>query len=47
MVLPLDLSQPALASPLDPNDPRDGAAFAANGYTNVENYLNRWLATRP
>ncbi|MBP7937466.1 MAG: hypothetical protein KA354_22715 [Phycisphaerae bacterium] len=25
---------------LDPNDPRDGAAVATNGYTNVENYLN-------
>lgn len=25
---------------LDPNNPRDGAAFAANGYTQVENYLN-------
>ena len=25
---------------LDPNDARDGAAVAANGYTNVENYLN-------
>ncbi|MBI2924618.1 MAG: hypothetical protein HYY24_02815 [Verrucomicrobia bacterium] len=25
---------------LDPNNARDGAAFAANGYTNVENYLN-------
>ena len=25
---------------LDPNDARDGAAFAANGYTNVENHLN-------
>lgn len=25
---------------LDPNDARDGAATAANGYTNVENYLN-------
>jgi len=25
---------------LNPNDARDGAATAANGYTNVENYLN-------
>ncbi len=25
---------------LDPNNPRDGAAIAANGYTNLENYLN-------
>ena len=25
---------------LDPNNPRDGAAVAPNGYTNVENYLN-------
>lgn len=25
---------------LNPNDARDGAAAAANGYTNVENYLN-------
>jgi len=25
---------------LNPNDARDGAAFATNGYTNVENYLN-------
>ena len=25
---------------LDPNNARDGAAFAGNGYTNVENYLN-------
>jgi len=25
---------------LNPNDVRDGAAFATNGYTNVENYLN-------
>jgi hypothetical protein len=25
---------------LNPNDSRDGATFAANGYTNVENYLN-------
>jgi pectate lyase len=25
---------------LDPNDARDGPSFAANGYTNVENYLN-------
>jgi len=25
---------------LDPNNPSDGAAPAANGYTNVENYLN-------
>ena len=25
---------------LDPNNARDGAALAANGYTNVENYLN-------
>ena len=28
------------AHSLKPNDPRDGAATAANGYTNVENYLN-------
>ncbi len=26
---------------LDPNNSRDGAAFAKNGYTNVENYLNQ------
>jgi hypothetical protein len=26
---------------LDPNDPRDGAAIARNGYSNVENYLNK------
>ena len=25
---------------LDPHNARDGAAIAANGYTNVENYLN-------
>ena len=25
---------------LDPNNPADGAVIAANGYTNVENYLN-------
>ncbi len=25
---------------LDPNNGGDGAAFAANGYANVENYLN-------
>jgi hypothetical protein len=25
---------------LDPKNPRDGAAIAANGYSNVENYLN-------
>ena len=25
---------------LDPNNPRDGAAIAGNGYTNIENYLN-------
>ena len=25
---------------LDPRDPGDGAASAANGYTQVENYLN-------
>ena len=25
---------------LDPNNPGDGAALAANGYTHVENYLN-------
>jgi hypothetical protein len=25
---------------LNPNDSRDGATFATNGYTNVENYLN-------
>jgi len=25
---------------LDPNNPRDGAAIAGNGYTNVEDYLN-------
>jgi len=29
-----------IAHGFDPNDARDGAAFAANGYTNVENYLN-------
>ena len=27
---------------LNPNDVRDGAAFATNGYTNVENYLNEF-----
>jgi pectate lyase len=26
---------------LNPNDPSDGPRFAANGYTNVENYLNQ------
>jgi hypothetical protein len=26
---------------LNPNDVRDGTALAANGYTNVENYLNK------
>jgi hypothetical protein len=26
---------------LDPNNPRDGAATAKNGYSNVENYLNQ------
>ena len=25
---------------LDPNNDGDGTALAANGYTNVENYLN-------
>ena len=25
---------------LDPNNARDGAALAANGYSNIENYLN-------
>jgi len=29
-----------IAHGLDPNSARDGAATAANGYTNVENYLN-------
>jgi pectate lyase len=29
-----------IARGLDPRDARDGAAQAANGYTNVENYLN-------
>jgi hypothetical protein len=29
-----------IARDLDPRDARDGAALAANGYTNVENYLN-------
>lgn len=29
-----------VAQGLDPQDPRDGAAYADNGYTNVENYLN-------
>ena len=29
-----------LAHGLDPDNARDGAAFAANGYTHVENYLN-------
>lgn len=28
------------AQGLDPNDAGDGPAFAPNGYTNVENYLN-------
>jgi pectate lyase len=31
---------------LNPNDPSDGSRVAANGYTNVENYLNE-LAERP
>jgi hypothetical protein len=26
---------------LDPNNPSDGPAFAVNGYTHVENYLNQ------
>ena len=25
---------------LDPGDPKDGPESAANGYTNIENYLN-------
>jgi hypothetical protein len=29
-----------IAHGLDPNNARDGAAFAADGYTHVENYLN-------
>ena len=29
-----------IARGLDPDDGSDGAALAANGYTNVENYLN-------
>jgi large repetitive protein len=29
-----------LAHGLDPHNARDGAALAANGYTNVEHYLN-------
>jgi hypothetical protein len=28
------------AHALDPNNAGDGATIAANGYTNVENYLN-------
>jgi Pectinesterase/MBG domain/Bacterial Ig-like domain/Carboxypeptidase regulatory-like domain/Immunoglobulin domain len=28
---------------LNPNDPGDGAALSGNGYTNLENYLNRNL----
>ena len=31
---------------LDPKDARDGAAFAPNGYTNVENYLNELAGDR-
>jgi pectate lyase len=31
---------------LDPNDTHDGAAKAANGYTNVENYLNELAGDR-
>jgi hypothetical protein len=31
---------------LDPNNPQDGAAKAANGYTNVENYLNELAGDR-
>jgi pectate lyase len=31
---------------LDSNNPRDGAATAANGYTNVENYLNELAGDR-
>lgn len=29
---------------LDPDDPSDGPAIAANGYSNVENYLNNLVA---
>ena len=29
-----------IAHDLDPHNATDGAAVAANGYTNVENYLN-------
>lgn len=29
---------------LDPNDPADGKQVAANGYTNLENYLNHLVA---
>jgi hypothetical protein len=29
-----------IAHGLDPDNASDGAVFAANGYTNVENYLN-------
>ena len=32
------------ANGLNPNDPTDGAATAANGYTNLENYLNGIVA---
>jgi len=41
-----DAGKPFAAPPVgldaisSPNDARDGAAFATNGYTNVENYLN-------
>ena len=36
-----------LGSGLNPNDPIDRAAVAANGYTNLENYLNSIVNTYP
>ena len=36
-----------IAHGLNPNDASDGAAVAANGYTNLENYLNGSSPTRP
>lgn len=32
------------ANGLNPNDPEDGPAYAENGYTNLENYLNGLVA---